>query len=165
MVYHIIKIVTTTGEIISITDPGGSEWPEEGPIEGEDNVSIVHELQPIQGPWHVFMEQYFYPNGEKVYRGTKPNEFYDWSSVSQEWEFNSTNFWGAVRVERNRKLSACDWTQITDNSLHESVKADWRNYRNLLRDLPERPTDATTLDQIDWPAVPDGTVSEVTPLS
>lgn len=39
-----------------------------------------------------------------------------------------------LRVERNRLLAACDWTQSRDLTL--SNDADWKTYRQALRDLP-----------------------------
>ena len=39
-----------------------------------------------------------------------------------------------LRVERNARLAACDWTQSRDLTL--SNDADWKTYRQALRDLP-----------------------------
>ena len=39
-----------------------------------------------------------------------------------------------LRVERNKLLAACDWTQSRDLTL--SNDADWKTYRQALRDLP-----------------------------
>ena len=39
-----------------------------------------------------------------------------------------------LRQERNIKLAACDWTQSRDITL--SNDADWKTYRQALRDLP-----------------------------
>ena len=39
-----------------------------------------------------------------------------------------------LRVERDRLLTACDWTQSRDLTL--SNDADWKTYRQSLRDLP-----------------------------
>ena len=39
-----------------------------------------------------------------------------------------------LRVERDRLLTACDWTQSRDLTL--SNDADWKTYRQALRDLP-----------------------------
>ncbi len=39
-----------------------------------------------------------------------------------------------LRLERNRLLTACDWTQSRDLTL--SNDADWKTYRQALRDLP-----------------------------
>ena len=39
-----------------------------------------------------------------------------------------------LRLERNRLLTACDWTQSRDLTLSNDV--DWKTYRQALRDLP-----------------------------
>ena len=39
-----------------------------------------------------------------------------------------------LRLERNTKLTACDWTQSRDLTL--SNDDDWKTYRQALRDLP-----------------------------
>ena len=39
-----------------------------------------------------------------------------------------------LRAERNRLLTACDWTQSRDITL--SNDSDWKTYRQALRDLP-----------------------------
>ena len=41
-----------------------------------------------------------------------------------------------VRAERNKKLTATDWTQMADSPLSSDKKAEWAAYRQSLRDLP-----------------------------
>lgn len=40
-----------------------------------------------------------------------------------------------VRAERNAKLSACDWTQLSDAPLSADQKQAWGAYRQALRDV------------------------------
>lgn len=54
----------------------------------------------------------------------------------------------SVRKERNRKLTASDWTQLTDSSANT---ADWATYRQALRDLPS--TDGFP-HNVTWPTEP-----------
>jgi hypothetical protein len=42
----------------------------------------------------------------------------------------------SVRIERNRRLSSTDWTQLSD--VPESIKTSWSSYRQLLRDIPQQ---------------------------
>ena len=42
----------------------------------------------------------------------------------------------SVRAERDKKLTASDWTQMTDSPLSDSDKTAWATYRQSLRDLP-----------------------------
>lgn len=53
-----------------------------------------------------------------------------------------------VRNERNRRLAACDWTQLADSS---ASAADWATYRQQLRDLPS--TEGFP-HSITWPTEP-----------
>lgn len=57
---------------------------------------------------------------------------------------------GAIRRQRNIRLSACDWTQIPDAPLLPDVKGEWAAYRQALRDFPE------TCDPFNpvWPVAP-----------
>lgn len=50
------------------------------------------------------------------------------------------------RRERDRRLSACDWTQMPDSPLDDGGRATWASYRQALRDL-----DMTACD---WPIEP-----------
>jgi hypothetical protein len=44
--------------------------------------------------------------------------------------------WGAVRYQRNFRLSMCDWTQLPDAPVDA---ATWTTYRQALRDITEQP--------------------------
>jgi hypothetical protein len=52
-----------------------------------------------------------------------------------------------MRLERNRLLSACDWTQVPDAP---TDKTAWAAYRQALRDITQHP-DWTN---VDWPEAP-----------
>jgi hypothetical protein len=47
-----------------------------------------------------------------------------------------TDKWKAVRSERARLLSACDWTQLPD-ALNEEKRKEWAEYRQALRNMPQ----------------------------
>ncbi|WP_051319357.1 tail fiber assembly protein [Chitinimonas koreensis] len=47
----------------------------------------------------------------------------------------------ALRAERDRRLAACDWTQIADADLTNEQRAAWSTYRQALRDLPDTVAD------------------------
>lgn len=44
--------------------------------------------------------------------------------------------YNALRYERNKLLTACDWTQMPDAPLTAEQKQAWQVYRQELRDLP-----------------------------
>ena len=58
----------------------------------------------------------------------------------------------ALRGERDQRLAASDFTQLPDAPLNAAAKTAWQNYRQALRDLPERAD--LNLDSPQWPTVP-----------
>ena len=58
-----------------------------------------------------------------------------------------------VRVERNAKLAETDWIVIKEREEGGSVSnfADWKTYRQALRDITNS---ATSLDDVTWPEKP-----------
>ena len=59
--------------------------------------------------------------------------------------------WTALRAERNKRLTACDWTVLTDADLTTGQKNIWKAYRQALRDIPELVADP---EVITWPVAP-----------
>ena len=63
-----------------------------------------------------------------------------------------------LRVERDARLTACDWTQSRDITL--SNDADWKTYRKALRDLPASASPKLDskyeldLTSVTWPTEP-----------
>lgn len=56
-----------------------------------------------------------------------------------------------VRLERNGRLAASDWTQMNDAPLSQAARAAWSQYRQALRDLPRQPGFPA---QLVWPEAP-----------
>jgi hypothetical protein len=59
--------------------------------------------------------------------------------------------WEFARDKRNRLLSECDWTCVTDSQLSEADQASWQTYRQALRDVPQNENDP---ENITWPDAP-----------
>jgi len=57
--------------------------------------------------------------------------------MDENVEATVDNKWNTLQIERNARLAECDWTQLPDNGLSEEKKAEWLEYRQALRDLPE----------------------------
>lgn len=57
-----------------------------------------------------------------------------------------------VRRERNSLLKSSDWTQLADADLTETEKANWRTYRQELRDIT---TQVGFPREIIWPVKPE----------
>ena len=47
------------------------------------------------------------------------------------------------RFERNRRLEMSDWAVLPDSPLSDSKIAEYKTYRQALRDLPAKTTDYT----------------------
>lgn len=56
-----------------------------------------------------------------------------------------------MRAERDRRLTACDWTQLPD--VPAATGAAWAAYRQALRDITDQPGWPT---DITWPTPPTG---------
>lgn len=65
-----------------------------------------------------------------------------WAQVQQDLK------WADVRAERDRRLSASDWTQIGDAPVDAAA---WARYRQELRDIPQNWNDP---DLVEWPEEP-----------
>ena len=72
-------------------------------------------------------------------------------TVQQKTDQEIAQLADEIRVERNAKLTACDWTQLDDAPLTEAAKIVWQEYRQSLRDVTSQvgfPTNVT------WPETP-----------
>ena len=83
----------------------------------------------------------------------------EWNSESLSWEKTTIpelELMAKVRVERNNGLELSDWTQLPDSPLTEEKKAEWAEFRQKLRDLPENiPSDPTKYSNFIWPQRPE----------
>lgn len=53
-----------------------------------------------------------------------------------------------IRAERNARLAACDWTQLSDAPVNSLA---WANYRQALRDVTAQPGFPWS---VEWPVLP-----------
>ena len=67
-----------------------------------------------------------------------------------------------LRIERDKRLTACDWVVAKHTEHGKMVPEDWKIYRQALRDLPSisyRPelnSDGTLkMDSVAWPTPPE----------
>ncbi len=60
------------------------------------------------------------------------------------------NFNWLVRPERDKLLLESDWTQGADSPLSDSKKAEWKTYRQALRDM----TTQSDPENVTWPTKP-----------
>ena len=163
IIQYVGIIDETTGVIISLNLTGGGDsLPSEGRIENSEPPKlVVHLKSSDEEGWAGYTQaditEQFWWNGEGWQkRGGRPGPFYIWNVVDKTWDFVETEFLSELRRQRNFKLSECDWTQTADCQLSDNVKGQWRNYRQQLRDIPSTYGDEKTLEQVGWPAPPDG---------
>ena len=60
--------------------------------------------------------------------------------------------WTGIRAERDRLLTACDWTQNNDSPCTAIDKSQWKTYRQELRDIPKEQSSAKKYTDITWPS-------------
>ena len=163
IIQYIATVDETTGLIKSLQLTGGlSSAPAEGPIENSEPPElIIHLKTSDEEGWAGYdqgqiIEQFWWGGEEWQKRGSRPGDFYFWNVVDKTWDFNEEEFLKVLRYERDYRLTKCDWTQAADCQLEEVDKVRWRNYRQELRDIPNRFGDAKTLEQVGWPPPPDG---------
>jgi len=70
--------------------------------------------------------------GEETLREWTPEEIEAWNAAQLD------QAWKHIRYERNRLLTASDWTVLADSP---TPTAAWKVYRQALRDLPANTTD------------------------
>lgn len=49
-------------------------------------------------------------------------------------EKSEEELWVEIRIERDKRLASCDWTQVADARVDQQA---WAQYREELRDLPD----------------------------
>ena len=141
-----------------------------------DNNGLLNIQQDLNWiPSNVHALQWYDTWGEVEYNDETPNERIENLGIFEQAvaDFNNEkkilqdeldaieaarDYWEELRVLRNERLSDCDWTQISDVPFTEEQKISWKNYRQLLRDLPESITEPKQLvlnsTDSNWPVKP-----------
>ena len=90
-------------------------------------------------------------------RSTKPTE----SEIDAEvTRLTNTEPMRLLRVERDRRLSACDWVSAKATDTVVAVTTAWKTYRQALRDLPASASPSLDsngdldLTSVTWPTEP-----------
>tara|TARA_B100000035_G_scaffold287705_1_gene272843 strand:- start:140 stop:538 length:399 start_codon:yes stop_codon:yes gene_type:complete len=122
---------------------------ETGQIVSNRTVQNLDELSVLPDT-HGYI-QGIYPYTNKRWNGSEAVD-YTPPSGSYNSGFNEKR----VRQKRNNLLQESDWTQVSDNPLSDSKKAEWATYRQQLRDMMSSYTDSetNTVENITWPTRP-----------
>lgn len=72
-----------------------------------------------------------------------------------ELEQKKANFMDNLRLNRNKLLAKCDWTQLEDFT-NKSLKNQYKEYRQKLRDLPDEYQNLDDYSNVSvaWPVEP-----------
>ena len=89
--------------------------------------------------------------------GTAPTE----SEIDDEvTRLNNAEPMRLLRLERDKKLTACDWIITMHKELGTNIPAAWKTYRQSLRDLPASASPSLDSDgfldlsSVTWPTEP-----------
>ena len=100
------------------------------------------DLDKIVKSGHSYIEGAYSPNRYKVVDGE-----------AVALEDTDEMIVARIRTTRNAILGTSDWTQLSDASLSDDKKAEWKTYRQALRDLPTH-AKWPNLESGDWPTPP-----------
>ena len=114
--------------------------------------SIDHALLILSpgSQWSVTGDQY---SGITWVSGTKPSEAEVGAKIL---ELDAAEPMRLLRIERDKRLAACDWRANSDVTLSN----EWKTYRQALRDLPASATPKLDsrfeldLTSVTWPTEP-----------
>jgi hypothetical protein len=145
-----VAFVDFLGQIAQWASPGDdNQWPDRTMVDKYFIVHLPHDTDMVEfsktNIWNYSTETW-------LSRPPRPNIYYEWDG--SQWYLDSEKLYEAIRQQRNAKLYACDWTQLSDAPLSEELKISWSVYRQELRDIPNTQTDITSPEQIQWPTPP-----------
>ena len=101
----------------------------------EDEPKITREaVSTMDTPWGGY--------GYTTYE-TAPDQ---WAEIIKQADYDAAA--AIVRTQRDKLIAATDWTVLGDA---KTVKADWKAYRQALRDVPEQ---AGFPYAVEWPTPP-----------
>ena len=125
------KSYTNISSLSSLSNVHALQWKDtEGHIEYNNGMpnEIINEL-PV---WAVEAKLEWEDKDAK-YNELVQQEFVNELSLKTPKDLTDLEKLQIIRVERNNRLFASDWTQLQDSNVN---KALWATYRQALRDLP-----------------------------
>ena len=147
-----ICTVTSDGHIRTMRVALKSNFPEEG-YNSESGLTTIHIRDDITDHGKFILENYYdFSSSSFQTRDPQPNSIAIWENGA--WTWYHEDFLNLVRTQRDRRLYACDWTQLPDSPLSDEDKELWRTYRQQLRDITNDLSGISSLDEITWPESP-----------
>lgn len=126
---RIEKVVNCPEQFVSLQHDPDLQGFLEGHFDDDSNYVIDDEVHPM---------------------GERPSIHHTFDFSLKQWIDPRTHDteWPLVRAERDRRLLACDWTQLPDVPL--ATKEVWAIYRQALRDVTLQPDPFNIV----WPKQP-----------
>jgi hypothetical protein len=98
--------------------------------------------------------KYYVTQGKAVQMPPKPSKYCVFNYDTKQWFDPRTpeTQWPIVRIERNKKLQASDWTDTASAlaRLGSELYNQWQTYRQALRDVTKQPDPFNII----WPTPP-----------
>ena len=123
----------------------------------KDGITVVSYPNPIPKVpvWHTDTREVMYISAgtdvPPAYTTEEPPKNLFARFTDGTWTIDTAAQGMAIRAERDLKLTACDWTQLPDCPLPDAQKITWTEYRQALRNIPQR---AGFPGVIEWPVAP-----------
>ncbi len=130
------------GRVLGQVDAVLPRWDAVTPSPGERHVPLAAMLPDLASVWFL--------DGEIKPIGQPPSDSHTFDPARREWVLDDAAAWGAVRVERDLRLLACDWVTLRATDQGTPVPPEWLAYRQALRDITDQGDPLT----ITWPVAP-----------
>ena len=147
----IVAFTNESGEVMNVVSPGAdSDYVDGGKYGPYTARHLPHDLD-----WNEVLTRYVFTDDGWVIRPPKPGDYYIWDKTSNSWKIDTDRIISVIRMGRNQKLYASDWTQLPVNNLTQEQKEAWEVYRNKLRDITNN-IDLSIDDpgKVEWPVPP-----------
>tara|TARA_R110002110_G_scaffold365920_2_gene575913 strand:+ start:465 stop:818 length:354 start_codon:yes stop_codon:yes gene_type:complete len=83
-----------------------------------------------------------------------PNKITNAQILAKREELQAAEPIRLLRIDRDRLLASSDWTGLADTALTNEKLAEWKLYRQKLRDLPKGLTTPFKVKNAVWPTKP-----------
>lgn len=154
----IVNIEESTGKILNVQFPTSAPNPEGLSEDGYMRTVHVNEDELLEGCENAnfFVNEHWYNHDTQEFFkiGLPPNDYAEYNRSTGSFEWDTDLILEDIRRVRTNKLAACDWTQVSDNTLTEEQRAEARTYRTTLRNITQGLTLPDHVDDMVWPTPP-----------
>ena len=160
LVSWLVYVNNSTGEINHLESYNEGHSRPDGTVT-EDGYTIIYmnndEITALDGVvYHDdFTSKYWRKGNAWTKRTVRPTPYYKWNKDSEAWVLDQTELLSDARLRRDSELYRTDWTQVGDNPLSDSKKAEYVTYRQQLRDLMSNISNSVDDEsKVPWPTQP-----------